>query len=241
MSSSHHQGTWAELTAWFRQERPVRAVICDIYGTLLAVRNPGPPSAAEVALYVRLAELVKQAHARATQQYPEVDWVSLFGQCFPDISSRAMLARLARKHARRQRQCALAIGAAAFIRNCSVPLGLCSNAQAYTLMELRLALRAEGLRLAQFNLAGSFFSYQAGTGKPNPEIYRQLANRWPGPNKELLMVGDRLDNDILPAREAGWSTWHLTEATFPGPSASVPDTLPACQIPRSLAGPLAGI
>ncbi len=237
MSSSHHQGTWAELSAWFRQEPPFRVVICDIYGTLLTVQNPAQP--ADAALNTRLAELVREEHAQAQRPFPEVDWIALWGRCFPEISSRALLARLARKHARRQRHCALAEGAAAFIRTFTVPLALCSNAQAYTLMELRLALRAAGLRLATFDLDRSFFSYQAGTSKPNPAIFQQLAELWSGPTEELLMVGDRLDNDIQPAREAGWSTWHLTGAIFPGPPTSVPNTSPACQTPRLPAGPLA--
>ena len=32
------------------------------------------------------------------------------------------------------------------------------------------------------------------------------------------MVGDRLDNDLEPARAQGWQTWHLTNAPS-GPGA----------------------
>ena len=216
MSSSHHHGSWAELQQWLSGQPPLRAVVCDIYGTLLQVSNPPPeagkwlhPALGTEALNHRLAELVREDHEQLQDPFPEVDWVKLFGRCFPDVSSRARLARLARHHARLQRRCQLAAGAAEFIRNSSVPLALCSNAQAYTLMELRLALRQHGLRLGRFDLGKSFFSYRHGTAKPNPLIFQRLHAAWGAPASALLMVGDRKDNDILPAQQAGWSTWEI--------------------------------
>jgi FMN phosphatase YigB (HAD superfamily) len=225
MSPEHHQGSWFELQAWLHSRPPVRAVVCDIYGTLLEVTPPSgnvsdllthwceqPGNTPLELLQSRLTELVVAEHARSSASFPEVDWVGLFGQCFPAVRSRALLARLARHHARQQRTCHLHAGVAEFLtscESCAFPLGLCSNAQAYTLMELRLALRAADLSLANFDLDRSFFSYQQGIGKPHPEIFPRLTERWEFPAMSLLMVGDRFDNDIHPAMQAGWNTWQV--------------------------------
>ena len=40
-------------------------------------------------------------------------------------------------------------------------------------------------------------------GKPSPEVYRQAAKRLGVPVRNLTMVGDRLDTDILGAKRAG--------------------------------------
>jgi FMN phosphatase YigB (HAD superfamily) len=101
-------------------------------------------------------------------------------------------------------------GAAELLREVALPVALCSNAQAYTLMELRLALRAVGIRNLPFDLHSSFFSYQHRIAKPHPAIWQRLtAKAGNVPSAAMLMVGDRLDNDVQPARLAGWSTWLL--------------------------------
>jgi HAD superfamily hydrolase (TIGR01549 family) len=93
-----------------------------------------------------------------------------------------------------------------------VPLGIASNAQAYTLRELDAALRSAGLNLSMFDPGLRFWSFEHGFSKPDPHVFRILAARLEARGispAETLMVGDRLDNDIEPARAFGWQTWQL--------------------------------
>lgn len=58
---------------------------------------------------------------------------------------------------------------------------------------------------------GRFFSVVAGSGdvgaaKPSPEIFRRALALAGCGAREAVMVGDRLDNDILPARALGMRT-----------------------------------
>lgn len=221
MSPIHHAGTWAELQTWLGTQPGIRAVVCDVYGTLLEVR-PGPqnapsqwehlwkrmfPNEAVVpfeALKRRLEAGVARYHAQSDKNFPEVDWIQLFAQIVPTYA-----ARMARHHARLVRRCNLMAGAADFLRETQLPLGICSNAQAYTLMELGLALRACGLTRSRFAKECCFWSYQHGIAKPSHVPFTSLPDRFGMIPETLLMVGDRIDNDILPAAHAGWSTWHL--------------------------------
>lgn len=45
-----------------------------------------------------------------------------------------------------------------------------------------------------------------GASKPDPEFFRRVAEAAPVAPEEILYVGDRLDNDVLPAGEAGMRT-----------------------------------
>lgn len=45
-----------------------------------------------------------------------------------------------------------------------------------------------------------------GASKPDPEFFRRVAAVAPVAPGEILYVGDRLDNDVLPARAAGMQT-----------------------------------
>ena len=220
MTAVHHGGSWEELTVWLPMQPGLQRVVCDIYGTLLHVEpeSPAPEGLWKAAwrrcvpnstfiewneMHQQLQSAVHAEHAEAAR-YHEVDWVKIFRTLGGN-------ARLARHHARLQRRCRLMQGAAEFIRRTNVPLSLCSNSQAYTLMEMRLALRAAGLKLSRFDLQHSFFSFQHLTAKPNPAIWQMLEQKFaPIPPAALLMVGDRFDNDIEPARKAGWSTWLLS-------------------------------
>jgi FMN phosphatase YigB (HAD superfamily) len=96
---------------------------------------------------------------------------------------------------------------------------LASNAQAYTLRELDAALDGSGLSRAIFEPDLCFFSFAHGFSKPDPHVFRLLTARLRArgiPPHETLMVGDRLDNDIAPARTQGWQTWQLKSPPEPG-------------------------
>ncbi|MFF4922649.1 HAD family hydrolase [Kitasatospora sp. NPDC001261] len=84
-------------------------------------------------------------------------------------------------------------------------------------------LRAEGLWLAiagnQTVRAGAILrrlftddvdligtSDDWGASKPDPAFFERVAEAVPAESHEILYVGDRLDNDVLPARTAGMRT-----------------------------------
>ena len=110
----------------------------------------------------------------------------------------------------------LAEGAAGCLRELhdrGILLGIVSNSQAYTLHELSSALQSVGFNLSSFDRDVCFWSFENGFSKPDPHVFRILTARLEARGispAETLMVGDRLDNDIKPARAHGWQTWHLT-------------------------------
>ena len=59
-------------------------------------------------------------------------------------------------------------------------------------------LAALGVRIEFVSSSGSW-----GVAKPDPEFFRRIAERFPLPPDEVLYVGDRLDNDVLPAKQIG--------------------------------------
>jgi putative hydrolase of the HAD superfamily len=75
-----------------------------------------------------------------------------------------------------------------------------------------LANQGPGLpeRLDRWGFAGLFDlvlgSGDCGVKKPSPEIFALAAERAGSPPTSLMMAGDRLDNDIAPAKRAGWQT-----------------------------------
>jgi putative hydrolase of the HAD superfamily len=73
-----------------------------------------------------------------------------------------------------------------------------------------------GLRFDIFHPSLRFLSFEHGYSKPDPRVFRLLAVRLrllgvTAP--EALLVGDRLDNDIEPARAQGFQTWQLAAAS----------------------------
>jgi len=65
-------------------------------------------------------------------------------------------------------------------------------------------------RLASLGIRGYFSlvvsSWEAGVMKPDPAIFRLALARASCPPRAAVMVGDRLDNDIFPARALGMRT-----------------------------------
>ena len=125
----------------------------------------------------------------------------------------------------------LADGAADCLRQLNdngILLGIASNSQAYTLREFSGALQAVGFNLSNFDRDVRFWSFENGFSKPDPHVFRiltaRLEARGIGP-AETLMVGDRLDNDIEPARAHGWQAWHLVSRTQSGPAGNWSDLL----------------
>ncbi|MBE7503704.1 MAG: HAD family hydrolase [Verrucomicrobiales bacterium] len=215
----------------------VRAVIFDVYQTLLEV---GPPpldaDARWRALWARLPEntppptlaafaaaceaVIRHEHALAREQgvaCPEVYWPAVTAAAAPALRALdpSALDDWLFAHAQLVRTVRLAPHAGHVLRrlvSTGLALGIASNAQPYTWRELEEVLQTIGLDRACFDPALCFGSFEQGFSKPDPHVFRLLSARLRARGispDETLMVGDRLDNDIAPARRAGWQAWHL--------------------------------
>lgn len=216
----------------------VRAVIFDVYGTLLQVRPVpcssvvearwealcSPYASAESALswsqFLQLCDAaIRRQHEEATARgvaYPEVNWAEITREVLPGlrrVDSPALEAFHLEVSAL-SRQVELAPGVRAVLRRlqeAGVPVGIASNAQRYSQLELSRALEAVGASLDGFAVDLCFWSFEHGFSKPNPHVFQslnaRLGLRGIHPS-EVLMVGDRIDNDVRPALAAGWQAWH---------------------------------
>lgn len=223
-----------------------RAVICDVYGTLLEV-GPAPADAEErwqglcrrllgveaprswsdhqqaLRSEVRRVRSLAQAGGVAV---PEVVWDDVVGAVLPAFASLPPADRDAfqLEQAGLNHQVRLFPGAGAVLSRWKaegVLLGIASNAQPYSEAELQRELATEGLTMELFDGELSFWSWRHGFSKPDPHVFRvldvRLRRRGIDPST-VWMMGDRLDNDIAPARALGWGTWHLSKSpgTNPG-------------------------
>ena len=214
-----------------------RAVICDIYKTVLQV---GPPPAdaesrwRELGLrYFRkapsmsLAELdsacrqeIEILHAESKHRgiaFPEIQWPRVIEKLLPEWKTLLPGDRMdfQVRHQSLWRETSLAPGAAECLRDwltADIPIGIASNAQTYTWHELEEAVGSAGLGIDIFHQDLSLWSWQLGFSKPDQYFFQALAARLLAMGfdpSDCLMVGDRLDNDILPARSIGMKTWRL--------------------------------
>jgi len=219
----------------------IRAAIFDVYHTLLEV-GPPPLDAAErweflwqdtLADAARLsleefaaecAKRIEREHATARAvgvAFPEIHWPSVAREVLPELAhlDAGHCDEFLYRHAQLQRTVRLMPGAAealGVLGRCGILCGIVSNAQPYTLRELDAALVAARLSRAVFDPELSFWSFASGFSKPDPHVFRLLGARLRGRGicpEETLMVGDRLDNDIEPARAQGWQTWRLLPVT----------------------------
>ncbi|MCU0785507.1 MAG: HAD family hydrolase [Verrucomicrobia bacterium] len=215
----------------------IKAVIFDVYTTILEV---GPPPPGADALWQRLfgemlgitppltrtqfsvatAQVIARLHAHARSrgiQWPEIQWPSVVLEVIPSLAALPAhkLDDFLLNQMQTGRTLRLANGAAECLRwlyETHHLLGIASNSQAYTLRELNAALQGTGLNLSVFDRDVCFWSFEHGFSKPDPHVFRILTARLQARGirpAETLMVGDRLDNDIEPARGYGWQTWLL--------------------------------
>ena len=215
----------------------IRAVIFDVYTTILEVGPPPTdaealwqrlfgemlgiiPPLTRMQFSVSTAQVIARLHADARSrgiQWPEIQWPSVVLEVIPSLA--CLPARKLDDFLLNQMQIGrtlrLADGAAECLRWLNGNhrlLGIASNSQAYTLRELDAALQGTGLNLSQFDREVRFWSFENGFSKPDPHVFRILTARLEARGispAETLMVGDRLDNDIEPARVHGWKTWQL--------------------------------
>ena len=212
----------------------IRAVIFDIYGTLLisASGDIGLSSARGTSdtaidrwvselgftppvhgVRAALADAIKKAHQHARAQgagCPEVVIEEIWGQLYPHATD-AELRRLALAYELRVNPVWPMPGLASCLeslRKTSVRLGIVSNAQFYT--PLILAHFLEGpLHQSGFLENLCFFSYRLGRAKPGAALYQAakmgLQECGIAPC-EAVMVGNDRRNDVAAARLAGFQT-----------------------------------
>jgi putative hydrolase of the HAD superfamily len=227
----------SDITKTTNNRRP-QAILFDVYLTLLSVRPP--PADASVRwrrlwtealgsapclsledIANATSKVIQRDHADARARgilFPEVFWPSVMRRAVPELNPLAddALDSFLFHHAQLMHTVTLMPGAAEILRPLSargIPLGLVSNAQPYTLHELELALADVGLSRFLFRPDLVFWSYLHGYAKPDPHVFRALGARLLAEGvapEQILMVGDREDNDIDPARAQGWRTWQLT-------------------------------
>ena len=90
-------------------------------------------------------------------------------------------------------------------------------------------------RLAQYGLADYFAvcvsSGDAGVSKPDPAIFRLALDAADCAPADAVMIGDRLDNDVLPAKALGFATVRLLQGPArlqrPRTAAETPDATAA--------------
>lgn len=219
----------------------IRAVIFDVYGTLMQVGPP--PAKADELWQVLFQEVFRKdppmtrlnfslacnraimlrhnaAHARGIPK-PEIVWPSIVAEVLPGFAKLQPEAQSDFIYRQIQigRSLALMPGMAATLRwlvDKRCVLGIASNAQAYTLVELENLLKGGGLHLGIFTPYLCIWSFQQGFSKPDPHIFQILRARLEARQlnpSETLVVGDRLDNDVAPAQAQGFHTWHLHPAS----------------------------
>jgi FMN phosphatase YigB (HAD superfamily) len=226
----------------------IRAVIFDVYHTLLQV-GPPPDNAAEKWEVVwreffdnppqlslrefneKTDSLISSEHATARVrgiQYPEVYWPELAVKALPQLCALAPERRdeFLFQHAQLRHSTCLMPGAAealSYLAQEGLLLGIVSNAQPYTLRELELALGTANLSTNLFPKEICFWSFKAGFSKPDPHVFQLVSarlKRFSIANDEILVVGDRLDNDIWPAQRHGWRTWQINSTDCSDDTAS---------------------
>ncbi len=225
----------------------IRAAIFDIYKTLLEVQPPpedaearwgalwhetfGGAARLDLAGFTAACQTViarehAAAHA-ASITFPEIYWPDVAGEVLPETASLPTGHRDAFlvSHAALTHTLSLMPGVPQVLRRLHErgrPLGLASNSQPYTLPELESAFATADLQTDIFHRSLQFLSFEHGFSKPDPHVFRLLTARLRGLGitaAETLMVGDRLDNDIAPARAQGFQTWHLNAVAGTEPNA----------------------
>ncbi len=182
----------------------------------------GSPAIPESELAATLRAVVARHHEEAQARgirYPEVCWSEVVAEVFPAVRrlDQGARRRFEAGLAALPRRLRLMPGCAEVLRAWrarGAVLGIASNAQPYTLDELGAALSGAGLGLDLFEPHLRVWSFDHGFSKPDPHVFRILEARLAArgiPAGATLMIGDREDNDVMPARAAGWQAWHLTQ------------------------------
>lgn len=216
----------------------IRAAIFDVYGTLLEVGSPqsdaearwqalfhdtfqSAPTLSRIDFSVATNRAIARRHTEARARgipFPEINWPAVVAEVLPAFSRLPSAAQedFAFRQIQIGRTIRLHSGVGYVLQllaNRGCLLGLTSNAQRYTIRELQEALAGTGTHFDRFERDLSLWSFEQGFSKPDPHVFQMLVTRLEARGigaAETVMIGDRLDNDIEPARAHGLQTWHLT-------------------------------
>jgi putative hydrolase of the HAD superfamily len=217
-----------------RLRKPVRAVLFDVYGTLLisgageistdaehAGENAGldrfieafrlPLSAQQ--LRERLNAAIKAFHDNGVEMgidHPEVDirviWQDVLGGDAPeDLEGLAMYYELCANPVYPMPGVRRLLAAC---RRSGLKMGIVSNAQFYTPRILAGLLKTPLHRLG-FDPNLLLFSYEMGVAKPGPTMFERAAHRLAAIGitvENALYLGNDMRNDIWPAAMSGFQT-----------------------------------
>jgi FMN phosphatase YigB (HAD superfamily) len=217
-----------------------KAIVFDVYQTLLNVDRHerdteamwrglheeffgGPPGVSLDHLTERCRHLVSEDHAHAHDfgiWHPEVVWNEIMKLALPAFANLPpdKAEDFLYREIQLLRELRLAPECERIFSLCAekgVLLGIASNAQPYTLREIEKALAGIGRSLSLFQRDLCFWSFENGFSKPDPHVFRILSFRLERRGirpEETLVIGDRMDNDIEPARAQGFQTWWLNES-----------------------------
>ena len=152
--------------------------------------------------------------------WPEVHWPSVVAEVLPELAQlpphdqeEFLFRQIQTGHT--THMAAETAATLRWLKERQCLLGIASNAQPYTLRELNEALGAHALSMDLFDRHLCFWSFEHGFSKPDPRVFQILTARLVALGisaRDTLMVGDRLDNDIEPAKAHGWQTWQLGPA-----------------------------
>lgn len=210
--------------------RAFRAVVFDIYGTLLDAQaggvKPDPAADPRIARAIasfgyepppspsaRLRQAVEAAHAASPEPFPEVDLRGLWRDilALPDGTDTSALVIAIETEWHPATWIDGAREMLERLADSGIPIGLLSNAQCNT-------LPAMGRHAELIDPELAILSYRHRIAKPSPALFRMLAERLAKrgiPASETLYVGNDPLQDMVPARAAGFAS-----ALFTGHPAS---------------------
>ncbi len=210
----------------------IRAVVFDLYGTLLVSSAGGaPPGRAPDAEGLPgsgrlLGEAIRRHQEERRRRkgivHPEVEIREVWADVLADLGEpprpREEIEWLVLRHECRVHPTWPMPGAAEVLRElrgAGFLLGIVSNAQFYTLPMVE-GLFGGDLDALGFHPELRVFSYEAGEGKPSAALFGRLVERAatlgiaPG---EMFHLGNDFRKDVLPARAAGLRTgWFAGDA-----------------------------
>lgn len=219
----------------------IKAIIFDIYRTLLDVIIHTPERQEKLwqELYIRFFDkkpfisfqsfskecdrLIAWHHEQLMKRgimFPEVNWENIVKLALPEVLQlkEGEQEEFIFLQSRVWHSVEMYPGAEEFlkfVKENGALLGIASNCQNYTLREMRNVLEKHGLSMSLFNPDLCFYSFKYGFSKPNPHVFQLLNTRLEivgvKPD-EIMMVGDSIENDIIPARQFGWNWWLISDS-----------------------------